>query len=189
MTTAFIAAPSSPTALLVLSQLANGGQYHEKEIEKFAHTNRASHFISVLRKDGWEIQTIKGEKGEGSSYMMTNPDQCDRAQTFDITSALATMENPPTEIANFQEYQFDSGKVANQLSLFTPANLQRDTRFDTTDLIEGCVDVLRKVQIEILGGKAPSIKELKAQGKLSKALVEVLGAIDILNGKEKPESF
>ena len=121
--------------------------------------------------------------------MMTNPDQCDRAQTFDITSALATMENPPTEITKFEDYQFAASKVANQLSLFTPANLERDKRFDMTDLIEGCVDVLRKVQIEILGGKAPSIKELKAQGKLSKALVEVLGAIDILNGKEKPESF
>lgn len=190
--TQFIAPPTSPIALLVLSLLSTGGQHHEKEIEKFAHTNRASHFISVLRKDGWEIQTIKGKQGEGSSYMMTNSDQASKVQEspdFDITSALATMENPPAELTKFEDYQFAASKVASQLSLFTPANLERDKRFNMTDLIEGCVDVLRKVQIEILGGKAPSIKELKAQGKLSKALVEVLGAIDILNGKEKPESF
>ena len=183
MTTAFIAAPTSPTALLVLSQLANGGQYHEKEIEKFAHSNRASHFISILRKDGWEIKTIKGDKGEGSSYMMTNPDQCDRAQTFDITSALATMENPPTEIVSFEEYRMPVSTIASQLSLFTPANLQRDSRYDIAEMVSACVDILRKAQIEMLSGK-PNAKEHKAQVKLSKALGEVLGAIDILNGKD-----
>lgn len=187
--TAFLEAPTAPATLLVLSLLATGGQHHENELKDYAKINRPSDCIHKLKKAGWEIQTIAGGKGEGSSYMMTNPDQCDRAQTFDITSALVTMENPPAELAKFEDYQFAASKVANQLSLFTPANLERDKRFDMTDLIEGCVDVLRKVQIEILGGKAPSIKELKAQGKLSKALVEVLGAIDILNGKEKPESF
>lgn len=184
--TQFIAAPSSPTALLVLSQLANGGQYHEKEIEKFAHTNRASHFISILRKDLWEIQTIKGDKGEGSSYMMTNPDQCDHAQTFDITSALVAMENPPAEINSFEEYQLTSTRIASQLSLFTAANLSRDSRYDIAEMIAGSVDILRKAQIEILSGR-PTITELKAQGKLAKALEMVMSAIDILNGKDKPE--
>jgi len=186
--TAFIAAPTSPTALLVLSLLATGNQHHEKDIEKFAYTNRASHFISLLRKEGWEIQTIKGEKGEGSSYMMTNPDQLDRAQTFDITAALETMKNPPVEAVSFEDYQLTSVTIVSQLSLFTPANLARDSRFDIAEMIAGSVDILRKAQIEILSGR-PTIKELKAQGKISKALVEVLGAIDILNGKEKPESF
>lgn len=183
--TLYIAAPSSSTALLVLSYMANGGQYHEKEIEKFANTNRASHFISILRKDGWEIQTIKGAKGEGSSYMMTNPDQLDRAQTFDTTAALATMDNPPVEAASFEEYQLTSMHIASQLNLFTAANLQRDSRFEVAELIAGSVDVLRKAQIEILSGR-PSIKDMKAQGKLAKALAEILGAIDILNG-DKPE--
>lgn len=188
--TAFLEAPTAPATLLVLSLLATGGQHHENDLKDYAKINRPSDCIHKLKKAGWEIQTIAGGKGEGSSYMMTNPDQCDRAQTFDITSALVTMENPPAELTrteDFQDYQFVNSKVASQLSLFTPANLERDKRFDMTDLIEGCVDVLRKVQIEILGGKAPSIKELKAQGKLSKALVEVIGAIDILNGKEKVE--
>lgn len=186
--TAFIAAPTSPTALLVLSQLANGGQYHEKEIEKFAHTNRASHFISVLRKEGWKIQTIKGEQGQGSSYMMTEPDQCDRAQSFDITSALATLENPPAEITSFEDYRMPPSAISSQLSLFTPANLQRDARYDVAEMVSACVDILRKAQIEMLSG-VPNAKEHKAQCKLAKALGEVLGAIDILNGKEKPESF
>tara|TARA_R110002126_G_scaffold119826_2_gene260884 strand:- start:3000 stop:3563 length:564 start_codon:yes stop_codon:yes gene_type:complete len=186
--TQFIAPPTSPIALLVLSLLSTGGQHHEKDIESFAHTNRASHFVSVLRKDGWEIQTIKGKQGEGSSYMMTNPDQCDRAQTFDITSALVTMENPPAEAPTFEDYQLTSTVIASQLSLFTPSNLTRDNRFDVAEMIAAAVDILRKGQIEILSGR-PTITELKAQGKLAKALEMVMGAIDILNGKEKPEQF
>lgn len=184
--TQFIAPPTSPIALLVLSLLSTGGQHHEKDIESFAHTNRASHFISVLRKDGWEIQTIKGKQGEGSNYMMTNPDQASKVQEspdFDITSALATMENPPAEITSFEEYRMPVSTIASQLSLFTPANLQRDSRYDIAEMVSACVDILRKAQIEMLSGK-PNAKEHKAQVKLSKALGEVLGAIDILNGKD-----
>ena len=182
-----IAPPTSPTALLVLSLLSTGGQHHEKEIEAFAHTNRASHFIFILRKDGWEIRTIKGEKGEGSSYMMTNADQASRVQDstdFDITSALATMDNPPPEAPDFQDFALTSMNIASQLQLFTPANLQKDTRFDNAELIAGSVDILRKALIEILSGR-PSIKDMKAHGKLAKALTEILGAIDILNGDVK----
>ena len=130
-----------------------------------------------------KIQTIAGGKGEGSSYMMTDADQLDRAQTFDITSALATMENPPAEITSFEEYRMPVSTIASQLSLFTPANLQRDSRYDIAEMVSACVDILRKAQIEMLSGK-PNTKEHKAQVKLSKALGEVLGAIDILNGKD-----
>ena len=181
--TTFIAPPTSPIALLVLSLLSTGGQHHEKDIESFARTNRASHFISVLRKDGWEIQTIKGKQGEGSSYMMINPDQLDRAQEFDITSAIETMKNPPAEIVSFEEFRMPVSTIASQLSLFTPANLQRDSRYDIAEMVSACVDILRKAQIEMLSGR-PNAKEHKAQVKLSKALGEVLGAIDILNGKD-----
>lgn len=184
--TAFLEAPTAPSTLLVLSLLSTGGQHHENELKDYARINRPSDCISKLKKAGWEIQTIAGGKGEGSSYMMTNPDQLDRAQTFDITSALVTMENPPIEAASFENFNLTSTHIASQLSLFTASNLQRDSRYDIAELIAGSVDVLRKAQIEILSGK-PSIKDMKAQGKLAKALVEVLGAIDILNGKEKPE--
>lgn len=186
--TAFLEAPTSPSQLLVLSLLATGGQHHENDLKDYAKINRPSDCIHKLKKAGWEIQTIAGGKGEGSSYMMTNPDQLDHAQTFDITSALATMENPPAEITSFEEYRMPVSTIASQLSLFTPANLQRDSRYDIAEMVGACVDILRKAQIEMLSGK-PNAKEHKAQVKLSKALGEVLGAIDILNGKEKPESF
>lgn len=181
--TAFIAAPSSPTALLVLSQLANGGQYHEKEIEKFAHTNRASHFISVLRKDGWEIQTIKGDKGEGSSYMMTNPDQCDRAQTFDITSALVTMENPPAEIESIYVAKASAPAVLGQLSLFTEDNKRRDKRFSIEELVKASMQMINKTQLELLSGD-PTVFESKVQAQIAKASIELGKAYEMLTKGE-----
>ena len=177
--TQFVAAPTSPTARLVLSQLANGGQYHEKEIEKFAHTNRASHFISVLRKEGWEIQTIKGEKGEGSSYMMTNPDQCDRAQTFDITSALATMENPPAEIESIYVAKASAPAVLGQLSLFTEDNKRRDKRFSIEELVRASMQMINKTQLELLSGD-PTVFESKVQAQIAKASVEIGKAYEML---------
>ena len=184
--TAFLEAPTAPATLLVLSLLSTGGQHHENELKDYAKINRPSDCIHKLKKAGWEIQTIAGGKGEGSSYMMTDPDQLDRAQTFDITSALTTMENPPAEVSTFEEYQLTSTTIASQLSLFTSANLTRDSRYDIAETIAGSVDILRKAQIEILSGR-PTILELKAQGKLAKALEMVMSAIDILNGKDKPE--
>lgn len=184
--TAFLEAPTAPATLLVLSLLATGGQHHENDLKDYAKINRPSDCVHKLKKAGWEIQTIAGGKGEGSSYMMTNPDQLDRAQTFDITSALVTMENPPVEAPSFEDYQLTSMVIASQLSLFTPSNLTRDNRFDVAEMIAASVDILRKGQIEILSGR-PTITELKAQGKLAKALEMVMAAIDILNGKEKVE--
>ncbi len=178
--------PTSPTALLVLSLLSSGGQHHQKDIEQYANTNRASHFISILRKDGWKIRTIQGGQGQGSSYEMTSVDQANAAREFDITQALTTMDNPPPELPNFEDYQLTSSTIVSQLSLFTPANLQRDSRYDIAEMIAGSVDILRKAQIEILSGR-PTILELKAQGKLAKALEMVMSAIDVLNGKDKAE--
>jgi hypothetical protein len=186
--TLYIAAPTSSTALLVLNLLSTGGQHHEKDIEVFAGTNRASHFISILRKDGWEIQTVKGNKGEGSHYMMTNPDQCDRVQDisnrdFDITSALETMKNPPSEVESIYIAKASAPAVLGQLSLFTEDNKRRDKRFSAEELIKACMQMINKTQLELLSGD-PTVFESKVQAQIAKASVEMGKAYDMMTKGE-----
>lgn len=184
--TTFIAPPKSPTALLVLSLLSTGGQHHEKEIESFAHTNRASHFIKVLRDDGWEIQTIRGAKGEGSSYMMINADQATRVQEspdFDITSALATMDNPPPEVESIYVAKASAPAVLGQLSLFTEDNRRRDKRFSIEELVRASMQMINKTQLELLSGET-TVFESKVQAQIAKASVELSKAYEMLTKGE-----
>lgn len=183
MTTQFIAAPTQPSTLLVLSLLATGGQHHENELKEYARINRPSHCISELRKATWEIQTIAGGKGEGSSYMMTNPDQLDRAQTFDISAALTTMDSPPPEVESIYVATVSSPKVLGQLSLFTEDNNRRDKRFSIEELVLASLAMLKKTQMELLSGDT-TVFEQKVQCQISKGAIEVTKAYEMLTKGE-----
>jgi hypothetical protein len=59
-----------PKALLTLALLSDGRAYHESEIEAEVVGNRASHYISIARKGGWEFNVFKLEGQTGSEYQL-----------------------------------------------------------------------------------------------------------------------
>ncbi len=181
--TAFLEAPTSPSQLLVLSLLSNGGQYHEDELEEYAKINRVSDCIHKLKKAGWVIQTIAGGKGEGSRYMMTDPDQCTRAQTFDVTAATETMKNPPPELESIYIAKASAPAVLGQLSLFTDDNRRRDKRFSIEELVRASMQMINKTQLELLSGET-TVFESKVQAQVAKASVELSKAYEMLTKGE-----
>jgi hypothetical protein len=193
--------PTGNKALITLGLLANGGIYHEKEIEVATKGNRASDYIHTLRQLGWEIVTIPNPKGiKGSNYQLKE-EQVEMASEVDINVDVEAEENPHLELTmvasgrmggepdvlNIEvcdEKPITSAIITQQLNLFQPHEKKRDNGWQTSDLIGGAMDLLRKTSM-VLMGYNPTKRNLSASNKVSNAMVELIKAIEILSKEEQ----
>lgn len=195
------AIPTGNKTLITLGLLSNGGIYHEKEIEAATRGNRASDYIHTLRELGWDIVTIPSPKGiKGSNYQLkegqvemaseveinveTEPQELPHLGLTMVASGRMGGEPDVLNIEVYDEAPITSKSIIQQLDLFQPHERKREAKCQTSDLIGGAMDLLRKTSM-VLMGYNPTKRNLSASNKVSNAMVELIKAIEILS-KEEP---